>query len=539
MFLFQLVHIFAVFSLICFEPSSGNKTSPASPGNAGRNATTPSSPGNAGRNTTIPLSPGNVGHGEHVQNDPMLWLQHNVCTVRYSFRDITKSFQNCTLIKERNPICGRDITVVYSPNPPFAMEGKNSSAGFGTGQYKGILFGILEETIIKTCCMSCNKLNILPPVGFIDKFHNREKYDLILPIEGGENNKMFFSTPFYPLMTLKAIAFIGKPPVQPNVDLLEIVFDTVWSSWSLVLLAIMMAFAAGSAIWVLDTWYNKPQFPRSFPRGPFEGFWWAYVSMTTVGYGDRTPQSIAARLFAIVWILIGIVFFNVYTSMFTSVLSVRMGTNVQFSVLGEKVGILENTSAPFVGASANMALIQVYPNLSSLGIALRDNEIHAIAMVELAALFHLDYFKRFDSSVDIQHRTEISGSTLGVITANIDLFGTISTFFDANEESLQAIITGAVMSQVDDLGYFIRKKKTDTEFTSLFISSSKIWYGCLMFGGVTIGLGILGWFLNYGIKHRKLARNKVEKRTNDDNNTRPPVKPSKWIGFYNSQYKES
>lgn len=60
-----------------------------------------------------------------------------------------------------------------------------------------------------------------------------------------------------------------------------------------------------------------------------------------------------------------------------------------------------------------------------------------------------------------------------------------------------------------------------------------------MFGGVTIGLGILGWFLNYGIKHRKLARNKVEKRTNDDNNTRPPVKPSKWIGFYNSQYKES
>jgi len=32
-----------------------------------------------------------------------------------------------------------------------------------------------------------------------------------------------------------------------------------------------------------DTWYNKSQFPRTFPRGPFEGFWWAYVSMTTVG----------------------------------------------------------------------------------------------------------------------------------------------------------------------------------------------------------------------------------------------------------------
>ena len=74
--------------------------------------------------------------------------------------------------------------------------------------------------------------------------------------------------------------------------------------------------------------------------------------------------------------------------------------------------------------------------------------VQAIAMVELAALFHLDYFKRFDSSVDIQLRTEISGSTLGVLVPDEDLFGTISSFFDANEESLEAIITRAVMSQV-------------------------------------------------------------------------------------------
>ena len=57
-----------------------------------------------------------------------------------------------------------------------------------------------------------------------------------------------------------------------------------------------------------------------------------------------------------------------------------------------------------------------------------------------------------------------------------------------------------------------------------------------MFGGVTIGLGILGWFLNYGNKHRKLARNKVEKRTNNNGKVHPPVR---WTGFNISQYKES
>ena len=32
-----------------------------------------------------------------------------------------------------------------------------------------------------------------------------------------------------------------------------------------------------------DNKWNEEEFPDSFPRGPFEGFWWAVVSMTTVG----------------------------------------------------------------------------------------------------------------------------------------------------------------------------------------------------------------------------------------------------------------
>jgi len=30
-------------------------------------------------------------------------------------------------------------------------------------------------------------------------------------------------------------------------------------------------------------WSNREQYPRGFPEGLMEGFWWAYVSMTTVG----------------------------------------------------------------------------------------------------------------------------------------------------------------------------------------------------------------------------------------------------------------
>ena len=33
-----------------------------------------------------------------------------------------------------------------------------------------------------------------------------------------------------------------------------------------------------------ETYFNEEEFPRSFSKGAYEGFWWAFVSMTTVGY---------------------------------------------------------------------------------------------------------------------------------------------------------------------------------------------------------------------------------------------------------------
>ena len=32
-----------------------------------------------------------------------------------------------------------------------------------------------------------------------------------------------------------------------------------------------------------ETYFNEKEFPRSFTKGSYEGFWWAFVTMTTVG----------------------------------------------------------------------------------------------------------------------------------------------------------------------------------------------------------------------------------------------------------------
>lgn len=49
-------------------------------------------------------------------------------------------------------------------------------------------------------------------------------------------------------------------------------------------------------------------------KSPTDGIWWAWVSVTTVGYGDLVPQTNEGRIFAIMLILVGIVMISLITA---------------------------------------------------------------------------------------------------------------------------------------------------------------------------------------------------------------------------------
>ena len=62
------------------------------------------------------------------------------------------------------------------------------------------------------------------------------------------------------------------------------------------------------------------------------------MSMTTVGYGDKIPQSIAARLFAIAWILVGITSFSILTAMLAAKIT-KADFPPEPTMAGAKVGV--------------------------------------------------------------------------------------------------------------------------------------------------------------------------------------------------------
>lgn len=62
---------------------------------------------------------------------------------------------------------------------------------------------------------------------------------------------------------------------------------------------------------------------------PWDGIWWAWVTVTTVGYGDIVPSTPAGKLFGALLILLGVGLFSLMTASFSSFFIGRDVTKVE------------------------------------------------------------------------------------------------------------------------------------------------------------------------------------------------------------------
>lgn len=76
----------------------------------------------------------------------------------------------------------------------------------------------------------------------------------------------------------------------------------------------LLWFLAGACIWLLERRRNGRMFGGGPVKGLGQGIWWAAVTMTTVGYGDKAPVTPGGRMIAIIWMFASIVLVSTFTA---------------------------------------------------------------------------------------------------------------------------------------------------------------------------------------------------------------------------------
>lgn len=110
---------------------------------------------------------------------------------------------------------------------------------------------------------------------------------------------------------------------------------------------------AGVLVWLCERRANPEQFSASPLQGVGDGVWWAAVTTTTVGYGDKAPRTRAGRLIAVVWMFTAVILIALFTAQVTSSLTVTsLGGLIRgpADLARVRVGALE--------ASPNIALLR-------------------------------------------------------------------------------------------------------------------------------------------------------------------------------------
>ncbi len=125
-----------------------------------------------------------------------------------------------------------------------------------------------------------------------------------------------FSHPYY--STGLGIATTREPSGLFNT--LALLFSPAFLTAVGGLVAVLLG--VGVLIWAIERHRNPQMFGGGVMRGIGSGFWWSAVTMTTVGYGDKAPTTLAGRVLGVVWMFVAIIIISGFTAAIASSLTI-------------------------------------------------------------------------------------------------------------------------------------------------------------------------------------------------------------------------
>lgn len=151
--------------------------------------------------------------------------------------------------------------------------------------------------------------------------------------------------------------------------------DFLWVVFLLILLLLFWGVLA----WFFEREENSEEFGGNTVEGIGSGFWWAAVTMTTVGYGDKSPRTLGGRIIGFIWMFTAIIVISFFTASIASSLTVNQlesRVNGPQDLPNVRVGALENSATVTYLDSENIGSAK-YSSIQEGLQAVENNEIDA------------------------------------------------------------------------------------------------------------------------------------------------------------------
>jgi polar amino acid transport system substrate-binding protein len=150
-----------------------------------------------------------------------------------------------------------------------------------------------------------------------------------------------FSSPYY--IAQSTILVTQESSSEEAWEFLKSFFTFRFFRICAALFAILLLF--GFLEWLFERKLNKEEFGTGI-KGLWNGFWWSAVTMTTVGYGDKSPKTVGGRIVALIWMFTAIIIISGFTASIASSLTTNKMTSNTSTIedfKDKQLGTIENS----------------------------------------------------------------------------------------------------------------------------------------------------------------------------------------------------
>ena len=195
------------------------------------------------------------------------------------------------------------------------------------------------------------------------------------------------------------------------------VFENIFSPHILkaIGLLFLMSLVFGIIVWLFERRRNTEMFGDGYVKGIGHGIWWAMVTMTTVGYGDKAPKTMGGRIIALIWMIFSIVFIASFTANIT--------TQLTISGLKGKVRGFSDLYNARVGAATGS---EGFDFLTKKGVTVIPFQsiqegLSAVAVKKIDAFVHDENILRYLVKSEFPGRVQVVGGTFDEYFVSIAL----------------------------------------------------------------------------------------------------------------------